>query len=107
MKNNDYFQNVGLILHKMGKTFGIETLSTYGLNLKTGLQLVLPDLIKYPGMGLEIHSNGTVLRTLQCSDQHKVGAISEITEVFNSKTERVLYLGAAGATNLSKLTIPN
>ena len=89
----------------MGKTFRFEKLSTYGTNLKTGLQLVLPDLIKYEGMGLEIDSNGNVLETLQSSSQQKVSALSEITEVYNSEKERVFYLGSAGATNLAKLTI--
>jgi len=82
----------------------IESLATYGSNMKTGLSLMLPDLLKYPGMALEIDSNGNILTSLQSPD-NKVSGLSEIREVINSSSERVFYLGSAGNTYIGKLTL--
>ncbi len=96
--------NLGTIFNSIGKTLRIERLATYGHNLKTGLSLLLPDLLKYPGMALEIDSNGTILTSLQSPD-NKVSGLSEIREIFNSNKERVFYLGSAGNTYLGKLSL--
>lgn len=86
---------LGSFLQYLGNFFANENWKSKGLNLKTGLALILSDFMTKPGMALEVDLEGNVLLSLQVKDD--VSVISEIHEIESDNVDtRVLYTGSSG-----------
>lgn len=86
---------LGSLMHYIGELFDYHILKEKGVQLKTGLALILNDFMTYPGMAIEIGPNGDVITTIQI--RNNVSVISEICEVpSHNENKRILYVGSSG-----------
>lgn len=86
---------LGSIMHYVGGLLDYHVLKEKGVQLKTGLALILSDFMTYPGMAIEIGPDGDVIQTMQI--RNNVSVISEICEVPSpNENQRILYVGSSG-----------